>query len=221
LLQKARNQGRRTALLDDDIPDEDEIPDDGTLEDHQMDKALSWLKAQYELRYMTVKRNTSNAVRSAFRTFLRQLIGDASIAYGILRHGCFSAPALRELIRETREKQENRARQKSRSQAQASSHRAITCDAPPDVTNPQQLMLAQTARAARQDFARGRKLAYIVEFGGRSHAQLNKDEQKLHQQFHSGQLERAMIDANQRCGEQAIRDDTDLARLWEVANNMT
>ena len=76
--------------------------------------------------------------------------------------------------------------------------------------------LAKIARAARQDFARGKKLAFSVDVGSRTYAQFSKHEQILHQQFHTGQLERALIAANQNVGQKAKDDDIEHEKLWEL-----
>jgi hypothetical protein len=79
-------------------------------------------------------------------------------------------------------------------------------------------MLGKKATAARQAFARGRKLAFAVERGVRSYSSLNKHEQALHGQFHTGKLEADLIEANKKKGEQAIEaskgNEVDLTKLW-------
>jgi hypothetical protein len=53
VFQEARSQGRRSDTV---MARQDEITDYGTLKDHQMDKALAWLKIEYGKKYMTLKK---------------------------------------------------------------------------------------------------------------------------------------------------------------------
>ena len=213
-LRTARKNGRQTAngtwMEDANAQDQEEILDDVTFGTTEMNNTVAWCKAEMQKNYLTVQSSRPRALRGAFRTFLKNLIGDASIGYGIMRHGCFSAGSLRALIRELKETQEERSH--------SSSHRGITCEASPEVRDSKLWRLGKEATAARQAFARGRKLAFAVERGVRSYSSLNKHEQALHGQFHTGKLEDNLIEANKKKGEQAIEalkgNEVDLDKLW-------
>ena len=214
MLRTARKHGRQTAngtwMEDSNTLDQDEAFDEVTLSDIEMDNTVAWCRAEFEKNYMTVKRRRSNSIRGAFRTFLKNLIGDASIGYGIMRHGCFTTHSLRKLILEVKEKKEERA--------QTSSHRGITCEAPPQVRDSKLWRLGQEAKAAREAFARGRKLAFAVERGNRTYSSLNKHEEELHGKFHRGILEGNLIEANTKYGMYAIEaskgNEVDLDKPW-------
>ena len=109
-------------------------------------------------------------------------------------------------------------RKKKEERSHSSSHRGITCEASPEVRGSKLWMLEKKATTARQAFARGRKLAFAVERGVRSYSSLNKHEQALHGQFHTGKLEADLIEANKKKGEQAIEasqgNDVDLTKIW-------
>jgi hypothetical protein len=112
LLRTARKNGRQTAngiwMEDANAQVQEEILDDVTFGTTEMNNTVAWCKAEMQKNYLTVKSHRSRALRGAFRTFLKNLIGDASIGYGIMRHGCFSAGSLRALIREWKEKKKKR-----------------------------------------------------------------------------------------------------------------
>ena len=127
--------------------------------------------------------------RSGFRAFLRDTIGDASIAYAILRHGYSTPEALLALVREVFEAR--RCKRISR-ESQPS---AVTKKSHPD--------LAAAAKNARQEYVAGKRLAYSVEDQTRKYDTLNWWEQDLHQRFRSGRLEREMIAANRAFGHGA------------------
>ena len=127
--------------------------------------------------------------RSGFRAFLRDTIGDASIAYAILRHGYSTPEALLALVREVFEAR--RCKRISR-ESQPS---VVTKKSHPD--------LAAAAKNARQEYVAGKKLAYSVEDKTRKYETLNWWEQDLHHRFHTGRLEREMIAANRAFGHGA------------------
>ena len=70
--------------------------------------------------------------------------------------------------------------------------KAITKRSHPDI--------AAAAKKARQQFATGKKLADGIEDGTIECDELNDWEKGLHQQFHTGQLELQMINANRDFG---------------------
>ena len=87
--------------------------------------------------------------RSGFRAFLRDTIGDASIAYAILRHGYSTPEALLALVREVFEAR--RCKRISR-ESQPS---AVTKKSHPD--------LAAAAKNARREYIAGKRLAHKVK----------------------------------------------------------
>ena len=124
--------------------------------------------------------------RSGFRTFLRDTIGDSSIALAMLRHGYSSPEALLNLGYEVFQ-----ARQTARAEREKETH-VVTRKSHPE--------LAKAARKARQEYAKGKKLAYMVDDGSKIYNDLNWWEKDLHQRFHSRRLEREMIEANEEFG---------------------
>ena len=60
--------------------------------------------------------------------------------------------------------------------------------------------LAATVKKARQAYARGLRSAEDINHGLREYADINEQEEELHQQFHSGRLERQMIEADKEFG---------------------
>lgn len=57
------------------------------------------------------------------------------------------------------------------------------------------------AEHARREYRTGEKLALAVADGTRTHSTLNSWERDLHQQFHSGKLQRQMVAANKAFGQ--------------------
>ena len=60
--------------------------------------------------------------------------------------------------------------------------------------------IAAAAKKARRQFATGKKLAAEIESGTIEYHDLKDWEKGLHQQFHTGKLERQMIAANRDFG---------------------
>ena len=131
-----------------------------------MDKAVKWLKTRYREDYMTrpgladalndwetgerqfngeVKDRIRSDFRSGFRTFLRDSIGDASIAYAILRNGYSTPEALLALVREVFQTREKAKAEKA--------------SQPYPFTKKSHPHLAAAAKEARQEFVAGMKLA--------------------------------------------------------------
>ena len=178
-----------------------------TLTHNEMTWALDWLKDVYQHRYLTRPslsqaltdwhsgfREFSSAAkdlmrrdfRSGFRAFLRDTVGDASVAYAILRHGYYSPQALTRLVQEVFQAREDAKRERERCGAQN--------------TRKSHPHLAEAARKARRAYAQGERVAMTIEFGRRRYEDLNEDEQELHRVFHTGQLTRQMIAANKEYG---------------------
>ena len=124
--------------------------------------------------------------RSGFRTFLRDSIGDASLAIAILRNGYSTPEALMALVREIFD-----ARRKAKAERERQPI-AVTRRSHPDI--------AAAAKKARQQFATGKKLADGIEGGTIKYDELNDWEKGLHQKFHSGKLKLQMIHANRDFG---------------------
>ena len=124
--------------------------------------------------------------RSGFRTFLRDSIGDASLAIAILRNGYSTPEALMALGREIFD-----ARKKAKAERERQPN-AVTRRSHPE--------LAAAAVKARRQFATGKKLADGIEDGTMRYDTLNEWEKDLHQRFHTGQLERQMIEENRNFG---------------------
>ena len=125
--------------------------------------------------------------RSGFRTFLRDSIGDASLAIAILRNGYSTPEALMALGREIFD-----ARKKAKAERERQPN-AVTRRSHPE--------LAAAAVKARRQFATGKKLADGIEDGTMRYDTLNEWEKDLHQRFHTGQLERQMIEENSKFGD--------------------
>ena len=135
LLNQARYQAQKGGAL---TARPEPADDHRKLSSEEMDKALSWLKSRYQEDYMTcAAQSKPTAVRSGFRTFLRDIIGDASIAYAILRNGFSTPEALLALTREIFE-----AHEKAKAKKEANPH-AVTKKSHPD--------LAAAAKKARKD----------------------------------------------------------------------
>ena len=132
------------------------------------------------------KNNMRRKRRSGFRTFLRETIGDFSIALAMLRHGYSSPEALLNLGYEVFQ-----ARQTARAEREKQTH-VVTRKSHPE--------LAKAARKARQEYAKGKKLAYMVDDKSKIYDDLNWWEKELHQRFHTGRLKREMIEANKEFG---------------------
>ena len=177
------------------------------LGDEEMKKGLAWLKCRYREDYITrpglaealaswdsgdyefdgpAKTKMRNDFRSGFRTFLRDSIGDASIAIAILRNGYSTPEALMALVREIFDAREKAKAERERKPS------AVTRRSHPDI--------AAAAKKARQQFATGKRLADGIEGGTMRHDTLKEWEKDLHQQFHTGQLKRQMINANRNFG---------------------
>ena len=175
-----------------------------------MNKGLKWLKTRYRQDYLTwpnladalddwdsgasrfrpsSKTKMRSNFRSGFRAFLRDTIGDASIAYAILRYGYSTPEALLALVREVFEARRCK--------------RIATESQPSVVTKKSHPDLAAAAKNARREYVAGQRLAYSVEDQTRKYDTLNWWEQDLHQRFHSGRLEREMIAANKAFGHGA------------------
>ena len=163
-----------------------------------MDRALGWLRSRYRKEYLTWPHlrealddwdsgacefdNFSSttqlrgAYRSGFRTFLRDTIGDASIAFAVLRNGYATADALKALVREIFQ-----ARQKAKTEREAK---------PPPFTRKSHPGLAAAATEARKEYVAGKKLAHSIEDRTRKSKTLESWEWELYQRFSSGRLER-------------------------------
>ena len=125
-------------------------------------------------------------LRSSFRTFLRDTVGDASIAYAIIRFGYATPQALMAVVREV---------VVAREKTQADSARQTQ-----PITKQSHPELAAAAQKARQEFAQGLKHANNVDLARIEHDTLERWEQELHQRFHSGALRREMMKANEAFG---------------------
>ena len=177
------------------------------LSEEEMEKGLAWLKCRYREDYLTrpglaealnmcdsgdkkydrnEKAKMRSDFRSGFRTFLRDSIGDASLAYAILRNGYSTPEALMALVREIFEAREKAKAERERKPV------AVTRRSHPDI--------AAAAKKARRQFATGKKLADGIEDGTMRYDTLNEWEKDLHQRFHTGQLERQMIEENRNFG---------------------
>ena len=177
------------------------------LSEEEMKKGLAWLKCRYREDYLTrpglaealnmwdsgdkeydrnEKAKMRSNFRSGFRTFLRDSIGDASLAIAMLRNGYSTPEALMALVREIFD-----ARQKAKAERERQPI-AVTRRSHPDI--------AAAAKKARQQFATGKKLADGIEGGTIKYDELNDWEKGLHQKFHSGKLKLQMIHANRDFG---------------------
>ena len=104
-----------------------------TLSDDEMTWALKWLKRVYHYHYVTRrnlaqamtdweagqwfssedKKNISGDLGGCFRIFLRDTIGDAPIAYAILRHGYHTQEALTGIVKEVYRAREGATKKKT------------------------------------------------------------------------------------------------------------
>ena len=124
--------------------------------------------------------------RSAFRAFLRDIVGDAALAYAIVRHGYDSKQAVTEIVREITIAREKAARQ-----------RQANPNAPTRKTTPH---LHEKAVEARQNYARGLHIAKALEDGKRRYEDLMRSEKLAHQRYLSGELEQDLIRCNKAFG---------------------
>ena len=122
--------------------------------------------------------------RSGFRTFLRDTIGDASIAYAILRNDYRSATSPTRLVQELYTARATTAEQRGQGT---------------DSETPK-AQLAHAAKEARREYNQGQRLSFDIEYSKRLYEDFNEQERELHRRFHSGYLLRAMIAANQKYG---------------------
>ena len=181
------------------------VDKDDALSKEEMDWALHWLKDVYRYKYLTrpglgdalddwdtgarefapsAKKLIRKDFRSGFRTFLRDTIGDASIAYAIMRHGYRSATSLTRLVQELYKARATNAEQQRRGT---------------DSETPK-AELAQAAKKARQMYSHGSRLAFAIEYSKRSYEEFDEWEQEMHRRFHTGALLREMWEANKRHG---------------------
>jgi len=157
--------------------------DQHKLTDHEFEKALGWLTTKFRREFMTSP--TANS-RGALRAFLRSSIGDASIAYAVIRHGYATPAALLALIKEI-------TIQRQQAQTQKDQQTTIkTAWSHPD--------LAATAKQARKDYINGEKIALSIKKKQREYDTLTTWEKRLHEKFHTGLLLRQMIAANRAFG---------------------
>ena len=177
-----------------------------TLSQSQMATAISWLHDVFRECYLKKpylgdaldawdegcemtrdeKTRIKHDFRSSFRAFLREVAGDASLAYAIVRHGYESPKAITGIVREI-----FTAREKARAKRQEN---------PDLVTRKSHPHLAEAATDARRSYARGHRIAMDIEHKRWRYEDLNQEQMEMHRRYHSGQLEREMIAANKAFG---------------------
>ena len=173
---------------------------------HEMDLGLAWLKDVYREHHLTrpnlgealddwhagyhfsseAKTAMRSDFRSGFRTFLRDTVGDASVAIAILRHGYNTSQALTSIVRET-----FHARKELREERDKR---------PPPPTRRTHPELAEAAQAARRQYARGHKIAMAIKNTEIPIENLDFDEQEMYRHFRSGHLWKEMVFANKAFG---------------------
>ena len=107
--------------------------------------------------------------RSGFKTFLMDTIGDASIAYAILRNGYSTPEALLALVREIYGDEHAGSRESY-----------LVCKSRQAKVHPD---LGAAAEKARREYAAGKNLKYGSENYTRKYDTLNSKEQDILQRF--------------------------------------
>ena len=155
------------------------------LSPEEMDEALEWLNFRYTNNYMPSLGHDPD-FRSGFKTFLMDTIGDAAIAYAILRNGYSTPEALLALVREIYGDEHAGSRESY-----------LVCKSRQAKVHPD---LGAAAEKARREYVAGKNLKYSSKNYTRKYDTLNSKEQDILQRFSSGSLKRKMINANRAIG---------------------
>ena len=84
--------------------------------------------------------------------------------------------------------------------------------------------LATAATTARQTHARGLRVAFAIELKKRPYEHLDEEEQEPHQRYHTGQLDRKIIDAKKEFGHgRGVPDSLSIKQManltWSFRQN--
>ena len=152
------------------------IPPDASLTDVEFEKGIRWMKA----RHRGEKKRRCAPNRSQFRAFIKQKVGDWEFMIYLLKHG--EAQLTQAFLAVQRAKAKNAFQRQG---------------VPTRRSHP---TLFARARLARRQFRWGQSLADAVDSGKRKWDDFSPAEQRQHEGFHNGTLEKKMVEANIACG---------------------
>ena len=148
------------------------------LDDTEMDRAVAWLKDKHKAEYIQHTRTSAQPMRgalhSAFRTYLKEMLGDVNVAYSICRNWYESRAGLLQLVQEILNAKDISSKERAKST--------------PPHTKASYPTLAQEAFEARRDFTRGEKIVRAVDKGTWVYESLSEKDKELHSEYHRGLL---------------------------------